>query len=70
MLTMVIFVHFIVDLNFGCFFPLILIKFVNDDDFSTSNRGGGLCTSMTRIAMLAGVFKPKPDRLKDRGQTK
>jgi len=36
---------------------------------------GGLCTLMTRIAMLAGVFilllgPPKPDRLKDRGQTK
>jgi len=32
-------------------------------------------TSMTRISMLAGVFilligPPKPDRLKDRGQTK
>jgi len=38
-------------------------------------RGGGLCTSMTLIAMLAGVFilllgPPKPDRLNDRGQTK
>jgi len=38
-------------------------------------RGGGLSTSMTPIAMLAGVFilllgPPKPDRLKDRGQTK
>jgi len=40
--------------------------------------GGGLRTSMTRIAMLTGVFKvfkllvgpPKSDRLKDRGQTK
>jgi len=36
---------------------------------------GGLCTSVTRIAMLAGVFilmlgPPKPDRLKSRGQTK
>jgi len=36
---------------------------------------GGLCTTMTLIAMLAGVFiflvgPPKPDRLKDRGQTK
>jgi len=34
----------------------------------------GLCTSLTRIAMLAGVFihligLPKPDRLKDRVQT-
>jgi len=38
-------------------------------------RGGGLCTPVTRIAMLAGVFiflvgPPKSDRLKDRGQTK
>jgi len=38
-------------------------------------RGGGLRTSVTRIAMLAGVFilllgPPKPDRLKVRGQTK
>jgi len=38
-------------------------------------RGGGLCASVTRIAMLAGVFilllgPPKPDRLKGRGQTK
>jgi len=37
--------------------------------------GGGLRTSVTRIAMLAGVFilvlgPPKPDRLKDRSQTK
>jgi len=36
---------------------------------------GGLRTSMTWIAMLAGVFilllgPPKPHRLKDRGQTK
>jgi len=36
---------------------------------------GGLRTSVTRIAMLTGVFilllgPPKPDRLKDRGQTK
>jgi len=36
---------------------------------------GGLDTSMTRIAMLTGVFilligPPKSDRLKDRGQTK
>jgi len=36
---------------------------------------GGLRTSMTPIAMLAGVFillsgPPKPDRLKVRGQTK
>jgi len=36
---------------------------------------GGLRTSMTWIAMLAGVFillvgPPKSDRLKDRGQTK
>jgi len=37
---------------------------------------GGLGTSMTRIAMLAEMFillllgPPKPDRLKDRGQTK
>jgi len=36
---------------------------------------GGLRTSMTRISMLVGVFilllgPPKPDRLKDRGQTK
>jgi len=36
---------------------------------------GGLRTSMTQIAMLAGVFilllgPTKPDRLKDRGQTK
>jgi len=36
---------------------------------------GGLCASVTRIAMLGGVFilllgPPKPDRLKDRGQTK
>jgi len=35
---------------------------------------GGLRASVTRIAMLAGVFilllgPPKPDRLKDRGQT-
>jgi len=34
-----------------------------------------LCISMTRIAVLAGVFTlllgpPKPERLKDRGQTK
>jgi len=37
--------------------------------------GGGLCTPMTRIAMLDGVIilllgLPKPDRLKDRGKTK
>jgi len=37
--------------------------------------GGGLRTSVTRIAMLAGVFilllgPPKPERLKDRGQAK
>jgi len=40
--------------------------------------GGGagrLHTAMTLIAMLAGLFirlvgPPKPDRLKDRGQTK
>jgi len=36
---------------------------------------GGLCTSVIRIAMLAGLVilllgPPKPDRLKDRGQTK
>jgi len=36
---------------------------------------GGLHASVTRIATLAGVFilllgPPKPDRLKDRGQTK
>jgi len=36
---------------------------------------GGLRTSFTRIAMLAGFFillvgPPKPERLKDRGQTK
>jgi len=36
---------------------------------------GGLRASVIRIAMLAGVFilllgPPKPDRLKDRGQTK
>jgi len=36
---------------------------------------GGLRASMTRRALLAGVFilllgPPKPDRLKDRGQTK
>jgi len=36
---------------------------------------GGLRTSITGIAMLAGDFilllgPPKPDRLKDRGQTK
>jgi len=36
---------------------------------------GGLCTSMTWIAMLAGVFillvgPPKSDRLKDKRQTK
>jgi len=36
---------------------------------------GGLCTSMTRIAMLAGVLilllgPPKANRLKDRGRTK
>jgi len=35
----------------------------------------GFSTSVTRIAMLVGVFllllgPPKPDRLKDRGQTK
>jgi len=38
-------------------------------------RGGGLCTSVTRISMFAGVFilllgPPKSDRLKDRSQTK
>jgi len=38
-------------------------------------RGGGLRTSVNRIAMLAGVLifligLPKPDRLIDRGQTK
>jgi len=37
--------------------------------------GGGLRASLTQITMLAGVFillvePPKPDRLKDRGQTK
>jgi len=36
---------------------------------------GGLCTSITRIALLAGVFilllgPTKADSLKDRGQTK
>jgi len=41
----------------------------------SSFSGGGLCTSMTRIAMLVGVFilllgPRKSDRLKDRGQTK
>jgi len=41
----------------------------------TFSVGGGLRTSVTRTAMLAGVFillfgPPKPDRLKDRGQTK
>jgi len=52
----------------GAFVPLPRVM-------SPFRGGGGLRTSMTRITMLAGVFilllgPPKPDRLKDRGQTK